>query len=578
MKLRNAAAAVLWSAASAGFVSATFAADGGDRANFSWVAYSGRDPAVQSLAASPAQYRNPIIPGFQPDPSILRVAGDYYLVNSSFAFFPGLTVYHSRDLVNWQQLGSAIDRPRQFDFSGLGIARAIFAPTLRRHAGTFYIVGTCVDCGSTFLLSTANPAGPWSDPAWLKPVDGVDPDLFIDRDGKAWVANNGPPPGTPLYEGHRAIWLQQIDLKLKEMQGPRLLLVNGGVDINRRPIWIEGPHLLSKDGWYYLICAEGGTADGHSEVVFRSRRVTGPYIPGPHNPILTQRDLDPSRSLPIAAAGHADFVQTSNGHWWAVFLATRPYAANLSNLGRETFLLPVSWRGGWPQILPPQTPVPQVLARPPLPPGSAVDRSRWRDSFNSQQLAADWEMIRTPHDTWYELGPHTGLTIQARAVSISGSANPSFLGKRQRHADASVETEMRYAPARGGDRAGLIAFADERHHFFLGLGQTAAGSQLLVAERNGADDPDDGRIIAAAPYPSPPGQPLRLKIAVRGPAVDFWYAIADGDWQLLLGNADGRILASELSNQFTGVLLGVYAARTGLPSGAVLRPSPGAPK
>ena len=560
MKVPTMAAAVLWSAAAA-----AFAADNADRATFSWVAYSGRDPAEQSLPASPAQYRNPIIPGFQPDPSIVRVGDDYYLVNSSFAFFPGLPVYHSRDLVNWEQLGNAIDRPRQFDFSGLGIARAIFAPTIRRHGGTFYIIGTCVDCGSTFLLRAANPAGPWSDPAWLTPVEGIDPDLFIDRDGKAWIAYNGPPPGAPLYEGHRAIWLQQIDLKSAAMQGPRLLLVNGGADIARHPIWIEGPHLFTRDGWYFLVAAEGGTADGHSEVVFRSRRVTGPYVPGPHNPILTQRDLDPSRPSPVAAAGHADFVQISNGSWWAVFLATRPYAANLSNLGRETFLLPVSWRRGWPQILPPQTPVPQVLARPRLPAGSAVDRSRWRDNFSSPLLAADWEMIKTPQDSWYELSAQSGLTLQVRAVSISGSANPSFLGKRQRHADATLDTELHYAPARNGDRAGLVAFADERHHFFLGLGQTAAGPQLLVAERNGAADPDDGRIIAAAPYPSMPGQALRLKIAVRGAAVDFWYALADGGWQLLLGNADGRFLASELSNQFTGVLLGVYATRAAAP-------------
>ena len=559
MRVLSTAAAVLWSTAAS-----AFAGDSGAAASFSWVSYAGRDPAAQSLPASAAQYRNPIIPGFQPDPSIVRVGDDYYLVNSSFAFFPGLPVYHSRDLVNWEQLGNAIDRPGQFDFSGLGIARAIFAPTIRWHAGRFYIIGTCVDCGSNFLLSAANPAGPWSDPSWLK-FDGIDPDLFIDADGRAWVASNGPPPGVPRYEGHRAIWLQQIDLQSKTMRGPRLLLVNGGVDLARHPIWIEGPHLLKKDGWYYLIAAEGGTAADHSEVVFRSRGIAGPYRPGADNPILTQRDLEPGRRFPVTAAGHADFVQAGDAGWWSVFLATRPYQGNLSNLGRETFLLPVTWRHGWPQVLPSKTLVPQVHRRPMPSAGLVVDQSQWRDAFDSRRLAPDWEMIRTPHELWYSVATSSGLTLQARGVSIGGSANPSFLGKRQRHADAELETELHYAPARIGDRAGLVAFADQRHYYFLGLCQTAAGANLVVALRNGAADPEDGRVIAAAAYSSAPGQALRLRITARGGAYDFWYAAAGAEWQELLADANGRILASEVSNQFTGTLIGVYAARAVLP-------------
>ena len=330
------AAAIMASAAAAAALtpSPASAADAGSEAGFSWVSYDGSDRGQVPPAST--QFRNPIIPGFAPDPSIVRVRDDYYLINSSFAFYPGIPVYHSRDLVNWQQLGNAIDRPGQFDFSGLGIARAIFAPTIRWHDGLFYIVGTCVDCGFNFLISAKSPAGPWSNPQWLESIDGVDPDLFIDRDGRSWVVNNGPPRGTPKYPGHRALWLQQLDLKRAKMIGPRVILVDGGVDMTRHPIWIEGPHLILKDHWYYLIAAEGGTAGGHSEVVFRSRKVTGPYVPGPENPILTQRDLDPARPSPVAATGHADFVQ-AGGRWWAVFLGTRPYEANLTNLGRETF-------------------------------------------------------------------------------------------------------------------------------------------------------------------------------------------------------------------------------------------------
>ena len=559
MKVMLLAAAILWSAT----ITGTLAADPGSAASFAWVSYAGRDSAQESFPAAPAQFRNPIISGFQPDPSIVRVRDDYYVVNSSFAFFPGIPIYHSRDLVNWEQLGNVIDRAGQFNFFGLGIARAIFAPTIRWHDGVFYIVGTCVDCGSNFLLSAKNPAGPWSDPVWLESVDGVDPDLFVDADGRAWIANNGPPQGKAAYTGHRAIWLQELDLKAKKMRGQRAVIVNGGVDIARHPIWIEGPHLLRKDSWYYLIAAEGGTASGHSEVVFRSRKITGPYVPGPDNPILTQRDLDPARRFPIAAAGHADFVKAGDERWWSVFLATRPYEANLSNMGRETFLLPVSWQQGWPQILPPNIPVPHVLARPRLPTTHIVDRSAWRDTFDSQQLSPDWEMIRTPTESWYSLSTHPGaLTLQARAISISGSANPSFLGKRQRHDNAVVDTEFRYIPVRNGDRAGLIVFADERHHYFLGLCQTPSGPMLVVAMRNGANDPEEGRIVAAIPYTGVPGGSIRLRIAARGAAYDFSYALADETLQVLLANADGRILASEPTNQFTGALIGVYAARS----------------
>jgi alpha-N-arabinofuranosidase len=192
-----------------------------------------------------------------------------------------------------------------------------------------------------------------------------------------------------------------------------------------------------------------------------------------------------------------------------------------------------------------------------------VDRSRWRDAFDARRLSPDWEMIRTPAETWYRLTDNpSGLALQARAVPISGSGNPSFLGRRQRHAAAVVETELRYAPTRNGDRAGLVAFADERHHYFLGLWQTADGAKLVLAVRNGATDPEDGRIIAAVPYSTAIDRPVRLRISARGAAYDFYYAIADEDWRVLLADADGRLLASEPTNQFTGALIGVYAART----------------
>jgi xylan 1,4-beta-xylosidase len=526
------------------------------QAVFSYVDYAGTDPVAAALALGPGQYRNPVIPGFHPDPSIVRVGQDYYLVNSSFAFFPGLPVFHSRDLVNWQQIGNAIDRPGMFDFTGLGVARAIFAPTIRQHSGQFYIANTCIECGFNFIITARNPAGPWSDPVFLPPVDGIDPDLFFDDDGRAWIANNGPPAGDPHYDGHRALWIQELDLRTLKMTGPRQIIVNGGVRIADKPIWTEGPHMFKRDGWYYLIAAEGGTAGNHSETVFRSRRVTGPYGPGPINPILTQRDLDPARRFPVQATGHADFVRTSKGQWWAVFLGTRPYAANLSNMGRETFLLPVQWqKHGWPLILPAKTAVPQVAAGP----EQRGNSGAWRDEFSAPKLDAAWLMLRTPKERWFSLTTHPdALTLTARAISLGSKANPGFLAIRQRHHDALVETELRFLPGRIGDRAGLAIFADEQHHFFFGLQQAASGPQLIVARRNGPDDPEEGRILAQTPMTT--DKPLRLRLAARGAAVDFSFAGLNGQWQLLLKGADGSILASEATNQFTGTVIGPYAS------------------
>ena len=160
---------------------------------------------------------------------------------------------------------------------------------------------------------------------WLKEIDGIDPSFFFDDDGKAYVLNNGPPEGTPLYHGHRAIWIQEFDVAAGKLVGPRKVIVNGGVDLSKKPIWIEGPHLYRIKGWYYLMCAEGGTGRGHSEVIFRAKSPWGPFEPYAGNPILTQRDLPPDRPNAVTNAGHADLVQMKDGSWWAVFLASRPY-------------------------------------------------------------------------------------------------------------------------------------------------------------------------------------------------------------------------------------------------------------
>jgi xylan 1,4-beta-xylosidase len=527
------------------------------KAIFDWIEYRG----IESGPSSAQTFRNPIIPGFQPDPSIVRMGKDYYLVNSSFGFFPGIPIYHSRDLLNWTQIGNALARAEQINLSGMGSQRGIFAPAITFHKGLFYIVTTCIDCGGNFIITATKPEGPWSKPQWLS-FEGIDPSLFVDSNGLSWIVNNGSPQGAPLYDGHRAIWIQQFDLKRLKMIGPRKVLINGGVDFSKKPIWIEGPHIFRKNSWYYLTAAEGGTAADHSQTIFRSRAVTGPYLPGPDNPVLTQRDLKPDRQNPVTATGHADFVQLPNGNWAAVFLANRPYEGWLTNLGRETFLLPVHWKQGWPKILSQGVPVP--LSHPKLLASinAQTDWSRRRDDFDAPVLANDWLSLRARSKEWHSLTDTPGaLTLLATPETIDGLGYPAFMGLRQRHHKMSFSTQMRFIPQKFGDRAGLVAFSDEAHHYFFGLEYLPAGPRLVVRSRSNSSDPGAGELMAVAQNIISSDNAITLRISADGPDYDFSYQLGDGAETSLLANANGRILATEFSGLlFTGTLIGPYAA------------------
>lgn len=532
---------------------------------FEWFAYEGNDSVYRVFPADSTQYHNPIIAGFYPDPTMIRAGDDYYVANSSFAYFPGVPLFHSRDLVNWTQIGHILDRPSQLDLDSAGVSRGIFAPSLSYHDGTFYMITTLVDRGGNFFVTATDPKGPWSDPIWLSEIDGIDPSFFFDETGKTYILNNGPPVGTPLYQGHRAIWMQEYDMAAKKLVGPRRVIVNGGVDLSKKPIWIEAPHIFKKDGKYYLICAEGGTADQHSEVVFRSDSVWGPWVPYRGNPILTQRHLDPGRPFPIETAGHADFVETPNGEWWAVFLATRNYARDTWNTGRETFLLPVQWVDGWPVILTGQATVPYAHVRPNLPPQPkpAVPHSgnfAHRDEFDGTTLAPNWAMLRTPREQpWYDLTSAPGsLTLRARPEDLGGMGQPSVILRRQQHGTASASAAMIYAPEKAGDRAGLVAFHNGSHYYFLAIANEAGKSVVQLRMRASRDMPAD-IVVASAPISMPASGRVLLRIQARDGRYDFSYATRENEWQDLVRDADGTILSTKVAGGFVGTMLGMYA-------------------
>jgi len=534
-------------------------------ARFDWFAYDGHDSIYKTLRPTPSQYLNPILAGFYPDPSITRVGDYYYIVNSSFVYFPGVPIFRSKDLVHWTQIGNVLDRPSQLNVDSAGISRGIFAPVIREYAGTYYMITTLVDRGGNFFVTAKDPAGPWSDPIWLPEIDGIDPSFFFDANGKAYIVNNGPPIGPPLYNGHRAIWIQEFDRATNKLIGPRSVIVNGGVDLSKKPIWIEAPHIFTHDGKYYLICAEGGTADQHSEVVFRSDSAMGPYVPFSGNPILTQRHLSPTRPFPVTSTGHADFVETPAGEWWAIFLGTRPYEDDTYNIGRETFMLPVHWVDGWPIILSGTETVPYVHDAPALPrqPASNIPLNgnfSLREEFNGPSLAPYWTLMRTPHERCYELDSKPGwLTIRARHADIGQPTQASFIGRRQQHLFASASTAMTFAPAVAGDKAGMVAFQNEDHYYFLGVTRRGSETVIQVEMHNGRATAYTGTVLATAPLHLAADAPLYLRIDARAGKYDFYYGTRAGDWIPLKRDADGTILSTKKAGGFVGTFFGMYA-------------------
>ena len=529
---------------------ATCGPSAAENVTFEWFEYSGRDSTF-SAPLPDGHFHNPILAGYYPDPSVTRVGDKFYLVNSTFVHWPGIPIHESTDLVHWTLIGHALNNPSKVSFDGLGISRGVFAPSIHFHDGTWYVINTLVDAGGNFYVTAENPRGPWSAPVWLKEIDGIDPSLFFDEDGKVFILNNGPPEGTPLYDGHRAIWIQEFDRKAGKLTGPRKVIVNGGADLSKKPIWIEGPHLYRLKGWYYLMCAEGGTERGHSEVIFRGKSPWGPFEPYQGNPILTQRDLPEDRANAVTNAGHADLVQMEDGSWWAVFLASRPYEGHRYNTGRETFLLPVSWKSGWPVILEQGKPIPFALKGPRAMKKDAQSMSDLlggnfvaRDDFDTAEPGHEWLQVHVPKRQWYQLMDGT-LVIQPLAVKLDEKRNASFYARRQAHLRFAASTELT-PPRAPGTAAGLAAYQSESHWYFFGARRVEGGLQLFLDRSAGQSATVKTALVQA---------PEKLKLLINGNfgRYSFFYDAGDG-WHALHDNDDASILSTEVAGGFVGTV------------------------
>ena len=357
-------------------------------------------------------FNNPILPGFYPDPSICRVGDEYFMVNSSFAFFPGIPIFKSTDLVNWEQIGHVLDRESQLNLDGAGYSGGIFAPTIRYHKGVFYVITTNMGNGGNFIVTARDPKGQWSDPYWLEDAEGIDPSLFFDDDGKVYYTGTRTSKN-PEYMGDHEIWLREIDLNKMKLVGEAHVLWKGAL---KNASFVEGPHLYKVNGFYYLLISEGGTQHYHSVTIARSKDILGPYDGNPGNPILTHRHL--GKSYPISNAGHADLVETQNGEWYMVALASRPYGGDYKNLGRETFLVPVIWEDGWPIVSPGTGKIEFKYQMPNLP-TSFVSQPEVRDDFDDKVLNYKWNTIRTPKEQFLNLTEKPGfLRLKVRAIGM----------------------------------------------------------------------------------------------------------------------------------------------------------------
>ncbi len=522
-------------------------------ARFSRFTYEGR--SQERVTVGPGEYRNPILSGYYPDPSITRVGDDYYIVLSSFAHFPGLPIFRSKDLVNWTQIGNAIDRPEQLDFKRMRTSQAVFAPDISYHDGVFYIVNTCVECKGNFVITARDPAGPWSNPIWL-PFEGIDPSIYWEGD-RAYIVNNRAPDEAPRYDGHRAIWIQEYDWRAGKMVGESTQLINGGVDITKKPVWIEGPHIFRKDGFYYLSAAEGGTSVNHSQVILRAKSLRGPYQAYAGNPILTQRDLPADRPDAITSAGHATLIETQTGQWWASFLAVRPYTGDFYNIGRETFLLPVTWKDGWPVILPRGKAIPFAATAPALPRGAkpvlpTSGDFGYVDEFDGKTLAMQWVGVRTPRTPFYTLD-RGDLVITGGAPIGDITGVPGFVGRRQQHHVATIGTTVRFTPSQDGDRAGLVAMQSDASYLFFGITRVAGTPvvALYTRDKGGAE-----RLVGSVPLQKT--GPVTLTLRADGGTLAFDYTVA-GTSRTLADKVDARFLSTRTAGGFTGTLVGPYS-------------------
>ncbi|MBN1525778.1 MAG: glycoside hydrolase family 43 protein [Spirochaetales bacterium] len=489
------------------------------------------------------QYHNPILRGFYPDPSIVRVHDDFFMVNSTFEYFPAIVISHSKDMVNWRTIGHALTRNDQIDLTGIEDSHGFWAPDISFHDGTFYIFVTLrlnghvtESAGKTIrrqvVISSKNPGGPYSHPIFID-IDGIDPSHFIDDDGKHYIVLN---PGARL--------VQLNDTCTASVGDPVTIWKGTGLPCP------EAPHILKKDGWYYCILAEGGTGYDHQVSAARASKLLGPYEPSPYNPVMVQ--TDPSGM--IQRAGHGKLIETQHGDWWMVYLCSRKNDGNFTTLGRETALDPVQWTNdGWFTVNNGKGPSTKQIC-PNLPESSVPCFSL--DDFDSTTLHSAWQFVRNPDNELWSLAARPGhLRLIAANAPLGSLHAKNILLRREQHFFFTATVKLQFNPSLPGHEAGLVAY--HGRHCFIKIFLTFENGLIIKAEENRNDI--SSLIGSSIPLSK---TTVYLQMLVTRQKRECLYSRDNHNWMSLGIVNDATFLSNEgvhIGKHHTGTLIGIYA-------------------
>ena len=524
-------------------------------------------------------FLNPIINGGYPDPSIVRVDDDFYIVNSSFEYFPALPIHHSKDLVNWELIGYGIDRPSQgtgkvnlYDVQQQG---GIHAPSIRYHDGLFYIVTTNVyspvDKSKptemvNFILTAKNPAGPWSDPYVIEGAPGIDPDIFFDDNGKVWFVGTHD-TGNPNKNGIGEIWIQELDLNNWKLKGQRHSIWRGACG----GCCVEGPHIYKQYGRYYLMVAEGGTSYNHAVMIASSKNIEGPYDSNPKNPILTSRHL--SNNNWVHSTGHADLVQLKDNRWYMVSLGIRNEMDSTSNMGRETHLMPVVWEEAWdnwvevekgrwepviikwPVVAPNTGKVERNTSIPFLEKKQNINYSFY-DDFTSSKLDLQWNFRRVPRENTYELNSkNKTLKLNLSPESFELRSQYNLMGFRQKETEFEYSSSMNFKPKKNFSEAGLSIFSQDDNYINFTVKKHNNKTLLNLSVK-----PRDQKLDIIKSIPLKYNENIILKIVSKDNKYIYYYSLDDGNSFDVFTETGANLV---LCKGYIGTNLGLYASSNG---------------
>ena len=504
--------------------------------------------------------KNPIMPGFYPDPSILAVGEDFYLCNSTFSYFPGLPVMHSKDLVHWEQAGNVLDRHSQLPLDNGGHSDGLYAPTIRYHEGKYYVICTNMTIGGkNFVVVSDKPEGPYSEPYYIDDADGIDPSLFFDDDGKCYYIGTHENPDGVKYNGDWFIYICELDLNTMQLKGEKKNVWNGAL---KGCIWPEGPHIYKENGYYYIMHAEGGTGPEHSEMICRSRDIFGPYENNPKNPILTHRHL--GVDYPIKYVGHGDLIKTVNNEWYMAMLAVRP-KERYTTMGRETFLAKVTWEEDWPVVNPGIGKLEDevLIDLPEWDPEKDPDSYTVRYGFKNKypgsereydltkmkELGDEFLFLRNYPADMYKLSDE-GLMLKAGKDDIRALRSPSYISIRVQHHHLRSDVTLDVSTLKDNETAGIMLMQSDKYNLRIVAGRDKC---LMILCKDGKDE-----VVGSCD----------LSDVKKDDEVTFSLMINDLKavgtvFDKVLGEADIRSLSTEVAGGFVGCTVGCYASANG---------------